>query len=268
MSDLSRRRLIAGGGAALIGGWVTLQGQLAAAQSSPPATQPAPGAPTDSGPAPRPEVYGGAVGPEGLYTLPKLPYDYADLEPYIDAETMKLHHDIHHKGYVDGANAALTELGQVRAAAGDAVKRVRALTDALQFNLSGHLLHTMFFSNMRRGGGGAPLPDTDIGRLLQRDFGGFDAFAGHFQAAAGQVQGSGWAILAFETVARRLLIVQAEKHQNSVSWAVPLLGLDVWEHAYYLKYQNRRSDYIRAFMSVINWDDVNARLRAAQELGR
>lgn len=258
VAPLSRRDML--GAAALVGGWLALSGDVALAQQTP-ASAPAS--------APTGKTATGAAGPvaaDGMFALPTLPYDYADLEPYIDAQTMKLHHDVHHLGYVNGANAAIAELNQIRQAGGDAIKRVRAVTDALQFNLSGHLLHTMFWNNMKKNGGGAPPAAGEIGKLIQRDFGSFDAFAGHFQAAAAQVQGSGWAILGFETVSRRLLIVQVEKQQNSAVWLVPLLGCDVWEHAYYLKYQNRRSDYIKAFMSLINWDDVDARLTAAQKL--
>lgn len=257
---LTRRALLAG--AAVVGGWIAIP-TLAAAQETP-ATSPASPTVTQAAPAAVVAVNAGAVSPDGMYALPPLPYDYADLEPYLDAQTVKLHHDVHHLGYVNGANAALAELARIREAGGDTIRQVRAATDALQFNLSGHLLHTMYWSNMRRNGGGPPDANTAIGRLVQRDFGSYEAFAGQFQAAAAQVQGSGWAILGYETVARRLVVLQVEKQQNSSVWVVPLLGCDVWEHAYYLKYQNRRSDYVRAFMNVVNWDDVDARLRAAE----
>jgi len=245
-NELSRREVL--GSAALVGGLFAVGAELAFAQQTPPA---APAQPAADGP----------------YKLEKLPYDYADLEPYIDAQTMKLHHDVHHKAYVDGANAALAELARIRAVGGDDIKRVRAVSDALQFNLSGHLLHDMFWKNMEKDGGGEPAANTAIGALITRDFGAFAAFAAHFQAAAQQVQGGGWALLTWEPTAQRLLIVQVEKQQNSHVWSVPLLGLDVWEHAYYLKYQNKRSDYIKAFMNVINWDNVDERLALARKLG-
>ena len=202
----------------------------------------------------------------GAYELPPLPYGYADLEPYIDAETMKLHHDIHHAGYVRKANAALATLQEIRATGGDRIAEVKAVTRALAFNLSGHVLHTMFWNNMKKDGGGQPELDSDIGRLIKRDFGSFEAFAAHFQAAAAQVEGSGWGILAYDPLAQRLVILQVEKQQNMSVGQVPLLGVDVWEHAYYLKYQNRRSEYIKAFMNVINWEDVNTRLVSAMQL--
>jgi len=241
MAELTRRDLL--GTAALVGGWCVLTGDTARAQDTP--TQPTPAS---------------AGGP---YSLPALPYDYADLEPHIDAQTMKLHHDVHHAGYVRGANAAIAELMNVRRVGGDQVRRVRALTDKLAFNLSGHLLHGVFWGNMARNGGGEPPAGSEIVRLIKRDFGSFAAFAGHFQAAAQQVQGSGWGILAFEPTAQRLVVLQAEKHQNTGVWGtVPLLVLDVWEHAYYLRYQNERSSYVKAFMNVINWHNVDERLHA------
>lgn len=237
MNPVSRREVL--GTAALAGGWLW---------AGSPALAMAPQSGSSSGP----------------YTLPKLPYDYADLEPHIDAQTMKLHHDVHHAGYVTKANEALAELEEIRREGGDAIHRVRAVTDALSFNLAGHLLHSVFWSNMSRDGGGAPPADSEIGRLLSRDFGSFEAFTGQFAAAAAQVQGSGWSILAWEPLAERLLITQAEKHQNHAVWGVvPLLVIDVWEHAYYLKYQNQRTAYIKAFLNVINWNDVDRRLKAA-----
>ena len=242
MSDLSRRDVLAT--SALVGGWLIAGEALA--------LQPA------SGPA----------APAGPYTLPPLPYDYADLEPHLDAQTMKLHHDVHHAGYVKNANLAFAELDAVRRTGGADVARIRGLTDALSFNAAGHVLHVVFWNNMKKNGGCEPPATSEIGQMITRDFGSFSAFGGHFQAAAAQVQGSGWGILAYDPMAQRLLVLQSEKHNNLAVWGVvPLLALDVWEHAYYLKYQNRRSEYIKAFMNVINWDDVNARLQSARKLG-
>jgi Fe-Mn family superoxide dismutase len=243
MAELTRRDVL--GTAALIGGWYALAGDPILGQDRT-------GAGTDP-----------AAPPSGPYSLPPLPYDYADLEPHIDAQTMKLHHDIHHAGYVRGANAAMAELENIRRLGGEHIQAVRAATDKLSFNFSGHLLHTTFWTNMARDGGGDPDPDSDIARMIKRDFGSLAAFRGNFQAAAQQVQGSGWGVLVFEPTARRLLVLQAEKHQNMAAWgAVPLLVVDVWEHAYYLKYQNQRSSFIKAFMNVVNWKSVDERLRA------
>jgi Fe-Mn family superoxide dismutase len=251
MKDVSRRDML--GSAALVGGWMLLQTDAANAQDRPaaPATQPA---------------GGGAAAAEGPYTLPKLPYDYADLEPHIDAETMKLHHDIHHAAYVKGANAAVVELERIRRAGGDEIQKVRAVTDSLSFNLSGHVLHSVFWPNMKKNGGGEPAAGSEIGAMIKRDFGALESFWAQFAAASAQVQGSGWGILAYEPISQRLLVLQSEKHQNTGVWAaVPLLVLDVWEHAYYLRYQNKRTDYIKAFRNVINWENVDGRLAAAKK---
>lgn len=238
MNAFSRRQVLSGAAAA--GGWLAL------------GLEPALGA----------QSAGAVEG--GPYQLPPLPYDYADLEPHIDAKTMKLHHDIHHAGYVKGANAALVKLEEIRRIGGELIFDVRAVSDALAFNLAGHLLHCIFWTNMKKDGGGNPSPDSGISRQIVRDFGTLDACKANFAAAANQVQGSGWAILGYEPTAQRLLITQAEKHQNvHAPGLVPLLVVDVWEHAYYLNYQNKRADYIKAFMNVINWSDVDARLQAA-----
>jgi Fe-Mn family superoxide dismutase len=236
MSNLSRREIL--GSAALVGGWLALGSEPLFGQQG--------GATTAPG--------------EGAYRLPPLPYDYADLEPHIDAATMKLHHDIHHKGYVDGANAAIADLARIRQTGGDEVKKVRAATDALSFNAAGHVLHTIFWENMKKAGGGDPAATSEIGKLIVRDFGSLDAFRGHFSAAAAQVQGSGWGMLAYEPL--------AEKHNNTgVAGSVPLLCLDVWEHAYYLNYKNKRTDYIKAWWNVVNWEHVDQRLAYARKLG-
>jgi Fe-Mn family superoxide dismutase len=250
MSTVTRRDLL--GSAAVIGGWMALGMERALGQTTQPATTSAPA----SGPA-----------PAGPYTLPPLPYGYADLEPFIDAQTMKLHHDLHHAGYVKGANAALAELEQIRRTGGDTIQRVGAVTKNLAFQLSGHLLHEVFWNGMQPRGGGDPAADSASGQALRRDFGTFDAFRAQFSAAATQVQGSGWAVLGYEPLAQRLLVLQAEKHEHGGAWGVvPLLVLDVWEHAYYLKYQNRRTEYIAAFLKLINWQTVEGRLQLALQM--
>lgn len=186
------------------------------------------------------------------YILTPLPYDYDDLEPHIDAETMQLHHDKHHAGYVAGLNKALEGLAAVRDGSRDAAD-VKALSRDLAFNGSGHFLHTIFWNCMSPSGGGKP--SGQIAELIDRDFGGFENFSKQFQAAATQVEASGWGLLVLEPTSRKLLVMQAEKHQNLTAWGVvPLLAIDVWEHAYYLKYQNRRAEYVGAFMNTINWD--------------
>jgi Fe-Mn family superoxide dismutase len=250
MPALTRREIIGATGAA-IGGWLLVDGLPALGQQAA-STQPA--TPPEGGPA------------AGPYVLPPLPYGYADLEPYIGAETMKLHHDKHHAGYVKGANAAFAQLEEIRRVGGEDIRRVRAVTDDLSFNASGHVLHSLFWVSMSKNGGGDPPAGGDLSKMLLRDFGTLAAFRGQFNAAAMQVQGSGWGILALEPVSQRLVVLAAEKHQNmGIPGSVPLLVLDVWEHAYYLQYQNRRADYIKAFAEVIDWESVQGRLQRAMK---
>ena len=244
MSPMTRREVL--GSAALAGGWLVFGPHGALAQESKP---------------------GGGEAGDGPYHLPPLPYGYADLEPFIDAQTLKLHHDVHHAGYVRGANAAVAELEQIRRTGGDAIRQVRSVTDALTFNLAGHLLHDLYWKSMKKGGGGDPPAGGETARLLTRDFGSLDAFRANLAAVAAQVQGSGWAVLVYEPNAQRLLVLEAEKHQNDGVWGVvPLLALDVWEHAYYLKYQNKRPEHVKAFLELINWASVEERLQAALKL--
>ncbi|MBI4585147.1 MAG: superoxide dismutase [Planctomycetes bacterium] len=200
------------------------------------------------------------------HVLPSLPYPYEALEPHIDAQTMKLHHDLHHKAYVDGLNAAEEKLAAARKSNDFAA--VKHLSRELAFHGSGHLLHCIFWNNMApagKGGGGEP-----AGTLLeqiQKDFGDFGAFKSHFGAASTAVEGSGWGLLVWQGPPGlgKLEILTSEKHQNLGQWGVaPLLVLDVWEHAYYLKYQNRRAEYVKAFWNIINWKDVEGRLKKAR----
>jgi len=193
----------------------------------------------------------------GEYTLPPLPYTYDALEPHIDAKTMQIHHDIHHAGYVRGLNNALNELRRVRSGAGDS-GLIKHWSRELAFHAGGHINHTIFWLVMApRAGGGGRRPSGDLAEKIADDFGSFDGFRRHFTAAAGAVEGSGWGWLVYEPIADRLLVTQAEKQQNLfVPGSTPLMGVDVWEHAYYLKYQNRRGDYVDAFMNVVNWPMV------------
>lgn len=193
-------------------------------------------------------------GKTNQYVLPQLPYGYGDLEPHIDKQTMELHHSKHHQGYVDGLNKALKMLAEIRNGSRDAGE-VKHWSRELAFHGSGHLLHVLFWSCMRPRGGGSP--SGALADRLNKDFGSYKAFADHFQSAANAVEGGGWGILALEPISGQLLVMQAEKHQDLTAWGVaPLLAVDVWEHAYYLKYQNRRKEYVSAFINVINWDFV------------
>ncbi|MBX3365444.1 MAG: superoxide dismutase [Phycisphaeraceae bacterium] len=194
----------------------------------------------------------------GKFILPALPYDVAALEPHIDAQTMTIHHTRHHQGYVDGLNRAITELAHARDRADFAL--IKHWSREVSFHGGGHLNHTLFWLGMApagRGGGGQP--EGALARAIDRDFGSFDRFKAHFAAAANAVEGGGWAWLTHEPASGQLLIVQMEKQQDMVppGWK-PILGIDVWEHAYYLKYQNRRAEYISAFFNIINWQRAGA----------
>ncbi|HVZ95050.1 MAG TPA: superoxide dismutase [Phycisphaerales bacterium] len=193
---------------------------------------------------------------KGEYVLPKLQYPYEALEPHIDAETMKIHHTKHHQAYVTGLNKAIGELKKARE--GGDYGLVKHWQREMSFHGGGHFNHTIFWAMMapsNAGGGGKP--SGKLADAIARDFGSFESFSGQFQAAANAVEGSGWAWLAFDHVSRRLLIVQLEKHQDQhLTVCVPLMGVDVWEHAYYLKYRNVRADYVKAFMNVIAWEKI------------
>lgn len=196
------------------------------------------------------------------YELPELSYGYDDLEPHIDERTMRLHHSKHHQGYVNGANAALDRLAAARESS--TFDSVKALSRDLAFNVSGHALHTVFWTNMAPESMQEDRPSW-LDDVLAEDFGSFESFRAHFTAAATGVEGSGWAILAWERNAEGLLVLQAEKHQNlTAQGLVPLLVIDVWEHAYYLKHQNDRAAYVDAWWNVVNWADVAERLEDAR----
>ncbi len=204
----------------------------------------------------RPEEAGWDAA-KGEYTLPALPYATNALEPHIDARTMEIHHDRHHKAYVDGANAALKELARIRDGQEKPVL-VKFWSRELAFHASGHFNHSLFWQVMAspKSGGGAA-PTGELAGAIDRDFGSFEKFVGHFKEAARQVEGSGWGWLVYQPMSGKLLVLQGEKQQDMTVWgAVPLMGVDVWEHAYYLQYQNKRPDYIAAFLNVVNWARV------------
>ncbi|EHL09084.1 superoxide dismutase, partial [Desulfitobacterium hafniense DP7] len=194
------------------------------------------------------------------YQLPELPYAYDALEPHYDEATVRLHHDIHHKGYVDGLNNAEAKLAEAREK-GD-FGLVKHWERELAFHGSGHLLHTLFWTNMTPDGGGTPA--GALGERISQDFGSFEAFKKQFSAAAVAVEGSGWAVLVWNPEFKKLEILQAEKHQNLTQWgAVPLLTVDVWEHAYYLKYQNKRAAWVETWWNLVNWADASQRFEKA-----
>jgi len=196
---------------------------------------------------------------DGQYTLPDLPYAYNALEPLYDEKTLRIHHDKHHAGYVKGLNAALDKLAEARKSGdfGDA----KALSRDLAFNGSGHILHSLFWHSMApKGSSGS----AELEKAVTESFGSMSACQKQFAAATKAVEGSGWGVLAYEPAGHNLIILQAEKHQNLAIWgAVPLLVCDVWEHAYYLKYQNDRGSWVDAFMKMANWEFASERLAFA-----
>mgnify|MGYP000592661432 CR=1 FL=1 len=244
---VSRRNVVKLGGAAVL---------LAAADRAVGQTMPAAAASA------------GGMGPglegaykDGKYTLPELPYGYDALKPVLNDETLHLHHDKHHAGYVSGLNTALEKLQEARQK-GD-FAQIRALSRDLAFNGSGHVLHTMFWHSMKPGGGAKI--EGDFARAVNQSFGSAEAMMKQFSNASIQVEASGWGVLAYEPVADKLLVLQAERHEDLTIWGVvPLLVCDVWEHAYYLQYQNRRPEWVESFMKIADWGFAAQRYMAAR----
>lgn len=198
------------------------------------------------------------------YTLPPLPYTYKSLEPYISEQIMTLHHTKHHQAYVNGANGALDKLEKARS--GQLQLDVRAVLRDLSFNIDGHKLHSIFWPNMAPVGKGGGLPGGKLADAMNRDFGGFDKFKAQFGDAAKTVEGSGWALLLYDSELDQLVLTQIEKQNFMHLAGLPiLLGCDVWEHAYYAQYLNDRGKYVDAWWNVVNWSDVDSRLGKAKK---
>ncbi len=196
------------------------------------------------------------------HELPDLPYAYDALEPYYEERTLRLHHDAHHKAYVDGLNKAEAKL--VEARENNDFSLVKHWERELAFHGSGHILHSIFWTNMKPEGGGPA--EGAVAQQIKADFRGFPAFKEQFTAAAAAVEGSGWTLLCWNPQFDKLEILTSEKHQNLTQWgAIPLLVLDLWEHAYYLQYQNKKAAFIEAWWNLVNWEDVNARLDEAKK---
>ncbi|SNS45281.1 superoxide dismutase, Fe-Mn family [Micrococcales bacterium KH10] len=196
-----------------------------------------------------------------VYTLPELSYDYGELEPHISGRIMELHHSKHHAAYVAGANAALEKLADAREK--DNFDAVNQLEKNLAFNLGGHVNHSAFWTNLSPNGGGEPT--GDLAEAIGVDFGSFESFQKHFAATALGVQGSGWAILAWDSIGQKLVIVQLYDQQGNIALGLtPIVLLDVWEHAYYLDYANVRADYVKAWWNIVNWDDAAERFNRAK----
>jgi Fe-Mn family superoxide dismutase len=199
-----------------------------------------------------------------VYTLPDLPYDYGALEPAMTGEILALHHSKHHAAYVKGANDTLEQLAE----AGESASPVTTvgLEKTLAFNLSGHVLHSIFWQNLSPDGGDKP--DGALAAAIDEYFGSFDAFRKRLSTATSGVQGSGWGVLGYEPLAGRLIIEQVYDHHGNVGQGtVPLLVFDAWEHAYYLQYRNVRPDYVTKLWDLVNWADVSRRFEAARSAG-
>lgn len=198
-----------------------------------------------------------------VYTLPDLPYDYAALEPHISAQIMHLHHDKHHQAYVDGANAALEKLAAMRESGDFAAINLQEKN--LAFHLGGHTNHSVFWQNMSPDGGGEP--DGELAAAISEYFGSFAAFTSQFAANALAIQGSGWSMLVWDPIGARLNVMQLFDQQGNLPVGqVPLLLLDMWEHAFYPQYLNVKGDYVKAWWNVVNWADVTARFAAARTI--
>ena len=196
------------------------------------------------------------------HVLPDLPYAYDALEPYIDAATMKLHHDKHHAGYVKGLNAAEAALAAARESGN--YDLIQHWSRKAAFTGGGHWLHSMFWTTMAPNGkGGGGEPSGDLQAAIVHSFGSVDAFRAQFAAAAKGVEGSGWGLLHYRPQDQKLIILQAENQHKLSAWgSTPIMGVDVWEHAYYLKYQNDRGTYIENWWNVVNWKQVEANMRS------
>jgi len=195
------------------------------------------------------------------YVLPDLPYDYGALEPHLSGKIMQLHHDKHHRTYVDTANQCIDKLIEIRRKRD--FETIAALEHKLAFNVSGHVLHSLFWQNLAPQAGGEP--EGELARAIVRDFGSFDSFKQQLVHTASTIMGSGWAALVWDPVIQRLGTTQIHDHQSEVTQgSFPLMVLDAWEHDYYLQYQTVKNRYFEAIWNLWNWNDVAQRFSAAQ----
>ncbi|MEU4089297.1 superoxide dismutase [Streptomyces aureus] len=198
----------------------------------------------------------------GAYVLPDLPYDYAALEPAITGEILELHHARHHAAYVKGANDTLEQLAELRDREEITPASLVGLEKTFAFNLSGHVLHSIFWQNLSPDGGDRP--DGALADAIDEHLGGFERFKKQLTVATAGVQGSGWGVLAWEPLGRRLIVEQVYDHHGNVGLgSTPLLVFDAWEHAYYLQYKNVRPDYVAKLWDLVDWADVTARFTEA-----
>jgi Fe-Mn family superoxide dismutase len=206
-----------------------------------------------------------SMGTDNAYVLPKLPYDYNGLEPYISEQQLTIHHDKHHLTYVNAANAAFKKLEEARK--NKAEIDVKAMLKELSFNIGGHQLHSIFWPTMAPAGkGGGGEPTGKLAEAINDTFGSFAQFKAEFSKAAATTEGSGWAALAIDVKTKQLAIMQIEKHNvNVYTGFYIVMVLDVWEHAYYLDYKNERPKFVEAFWNIVNWEQINKRFEEALE---
>jgi superoxide dismutase, Fe-Mn family len=201
------------------------------------------------------------------FELPKLPYDYAALEPYIDTQTMHLHHDKHHAAYVNNLNAALEGHPFANLPVEEVIRRLNEVPEekrtAVRNNGGGHINHTMYWEIMTPGG--SKEPTGELANAINAKFGSFDAFKSAFNDAATKRFGSGWGWLILDKSGNLAITTTANQDSPLIDGNYPILGNDVWEHAYYLKYQNRRPEYLSAWWNVVNWDEVAKRYAKARK---
>ena len=200
---------------------------------------------------------------DGSYLLPPLKYASDALEPAIDQKTTELHHGIHFESYRTGLNNTIKAMAEARDS--DDFSTINQLQNNLAFNGAGYFLHHVFFDGMAPAG--TTEPSSWLKERISEDFGSFEKMKAHFTATSAGVQGSGWGILGYQPAGKKLFILQVEKHQLATLWnIIPILALDVWEHAYYLNYQNRRGEYIKNWWDIVDWDVAEARVKAAEKL--
>ena len=196
------------------------------------------------------------------YKLPDLNYDYGSLEPHISGKIMELHHSKHHAAYVAGINGALAALEEAREK--NDFANINKLQKDLAFHLGGHINHSIFWKNLTPDSEGRP--EGELAAAINEFFGSFEAFQAHFNATALGIQGSGWAFLAWDSLGERLIIEQLYDQQGNLAAAtIPVLMLDMWEHAFYLDYLNVKGDYVKAFWNIVSWADASARFEAARK---
>jgi len=190
------------------------------------------------------------------YNLPDLPYEYGALDPYISKLQLTIHHDKHHQGYVKNSNELLAKLDEARKKGNE--YDVKSTAKSLSYNLGGHILHSLFWKNM------APEGKTgnagQFGKILEDEFGSPQSFKDEFIKSATKVEGSGWAVLVYDQLIKKLMILQVEKHNLFLAPTLPILmAVDVWEHAYYVDYQNERGKFLEMFWNIINWKEIDRR---------